>query len=122
MEWITKGFEGFSKGTLGNGGQNLYVSKKGILQRIFQYDLNQDGYPDLLFGNSQSMYERPPVYVYKNVLANGSEKLELPTNGPYDGCLADLHGSGFQDLIIACQSDGQHNDIASMIYFGSEEG
>ena len=37
MEWITKGFEGFSKGTMENGGQNLYVSKKGILQRIFQY-------------------------------------------------------------------------------------
>ena len=36
--------------------------------------------------------------------------------------MADLHGSGYQDLIIACQSDGQHSDIASMIYFGSEEG
>ncbi len=121
MEWITKGFEGFSKGTLGNGGQNLYVSKKGILQRIFQYDLNQDGYPDLLFGNSQSMNERPPVYVYKNALSS-QERLELPTNGPYDGCMADLHGSGCQDLIIACQSDGQHRDITSMIYFGSELG
>ena len=29
MEWVTKGFDGFSKGTMGNGGQNLYVSKKG---------------------------------------------------------------------------------------------
>ncbi len=121
MEWITKGFDGFSKGTMENGGQNLYVSKKGILQRIFQYDLNLDGHPDLLFGNSQSMFERPPIYVYKNPLED-SKPLELPTNGPYDGCMADLHGSGYQDLVIACQSDGQHSDIASMIYFGSEEG
>ena len=43
MEWITEGFEGFSRGSFGNGGQNLYVSKHGILQRIFQYDLNGDG-------------------------------------------------------------------------------
>lgn len=121
MEWITKGFEEFSKGTFGNGGQNLYVSKKGVLQRIFQYDLNLDGHPDIMFGNSQSMYERPPVYIYNNPLKE-SKAVELPTNGPYDGCMADLHGSGFQDLIIACQSDGQHSDIASMIYFGSEEG
>ena len=121
MEWITKGFEDFSKGTFGNGGQNLYVSKKGVLQRIFQYDLNLDGHPDLLFGNSQSMFERPPVYVYENPLKE-QKAVELPTNGPYDGCMADLHGNGFQDLIIACQSDGQHSDIASMIYFGSEEG
>ena len=121
MEWITKGYEGFSKGTLENGGQNLYVSKKGILQRIFQYDLNLDGYPDIMFGNSQSMFERPPIYIYDNALS-GQKAVELPTNGPYDGCMADLHGTGYQDLIIACQSDGQHSDIASMIYFGSEEG
>ncbi len=121
MEWITKGFEGFSKGTLENGGQNLYVSKKGVLQRIFQYDLNLDGYPDIMFGNSQSMNERPPVYVYNNALKD-QKAVELPTNGPYNGCMADLHGTGYQDLIIACHCDGQHNDIAAMIYFGSDEG
>ena len=84
MEWITKGFEEFSKGTFGNGGQNLYVSKKGVLQRIFQYDLNLDGHPDLLFGNSQSMFERPPIYIYQKGLKT-EKAVELPTNGPYDG-------------------------------------
>ena len=68
MKWITEGFEAFAQGQMENGGQNLYVSKKGVLQRIFQYDINQDGYPDLLFANSQSMYERPPVHVYGDVL------------------------------------------------------
>lgn len=121
MEWITKGFDGFSKGTLENGGQNLYVSKKGILQRIFQYDLNLDGHPDLLFGCSQSMGERPPLSVYTDPLKDQTP-IHLPTNGTYDGCMADLHNTGFQDLVVACQSDGQHSDIASVIYFGSEEG
>ena len=121
MQWITKGFEDFSKGTFENGGQNLYVSRKGVLQRIFHYDINLDGYPDLLFANSQSMYERAPVYVYEQ-LPNAAERYELPTNGAYAARFADLHGTGFQDLIIACQNDGQHSDIASIIYFGSEKG
>lgn len=121
MKWTTEGFEGFSKGTYENGGQNLYVSKKGVLQRIFQYDVNQDGHPDLLFACSQSMNERPNLYIYNDPLKD-PVPVELPTNGTYSGLLADLHGNGYQDLVIACQSDGQHNDIASIIFFGSEKG
>ena len=121
MKWITEGFEGFSKGTMENGGQNLYVSKKGVLQRIFQYDINLDGHPDILFGCSQSMNERPVLYIYKDALQD-QEPMTLPTNGTYDGLLADLHGTGFNDLVVACQSDGQHSDIASVVYFGSEKG
>ena len=40
-QWVTSGFEAFRRGAFGNGGQNLYVSKKGVLQRIFQYDLDR---------------------------------------------------------------------------------
>ena len=34
--WKKSGFNDFSKGTFGNGGQNLYVSANGVLQ----YDTN----------------------------------------------------------------------------------
>ncbi|MBQ2785217.1 MAG: hypothetical protein IJF02_01765, partial [Oscillospiraceae bacterium] len=61
--WITEGFDAFRRGTFGNGGQNIYVSKKGILQRIFQYDLNRDGYVDLVFANCQNHGESAPAYV-----------------------------------------------------------
>ncbi len=121
MRLITEGFDGFSKGTFENGGQNLYVSHKGVLQRIFQYDVNQDGYPDLLFANSQSMNERPPVYVYSG-LPGDNTYTELPSGGTYDGILADLFGSGYEDLIIACQHNGSHSDVCAMIYFGNADG
>jgi len=121
MKWITEGFEAFSQGRMENGGQNLYVSKKGVLQRIFQYDINQDGYPDLLFANSQSMYERPPVHVYGDVL-HSEQFTALPSNGTYDGIFADLFGTGCQDLVIACQHNGTHSDVTAIIYFGNEEG
>lgn len=121
MEWKTAGFDGFSKGTMENGGQNLYVSKKGVLQRIFQYDVNGDGYPDLLFANSQSMFERPPVYLYEN-LPESEAYRTLPSNGTFDGTLADLTGNGYDDLIIACQHNGTLSDITGIVYFGGPEG
>ena len=46
------GFEAFRRGSFGNAGHNLYVSRAGVLQRIHLFDLNQDGFPDLLFGNA----------------------------------------------------------------------
>ena len=121
MEWKTAGFDGFSKGILENGGQNLYISSKGILQRIFQYDINGDGYPDLLFANSQSMFERPPVYLYEDLLGSNSFRT-LPSNGTFDGALADLTGDGYDDLIIACQNNGTLEDISGIIYFGGPDG
>ena len=42
--WRTRGFEAFRRGTFGNAGQNLYVSRAGVLQRIHLFDLNKDGW------------------------------------------------------------------------------
>lgn len=50
--WTTRGFAAFRQGTFGNAGQNLFVSAAGVLQRIHQYDLNNDGYIELVFCNS----------------------------------------------------------------------
>ena len=38
---IKNSFEEFMKGTFCNGGQNIYCSKKGVLQRIFNYDVTK---------------------------------------------------------------------------------
>ena len=120
MKWTKKGFEEFQKGTFGNGGQNLYVSAKGVLQRIFNFDINSDGYPDIPITNSHSMFERTPVDVYDSL--EQKEPLKLPSNGSYDAIFADLTGDGTDDLIIACQHNGVHSDVSAVIYFGSEIG
>ncbi|MBQ4528535.1 MAG: VCBS repeat-containing protein [Clostridia bacterium] len=119
MKWTKKGFEEFRKGTFGNGGQNIYVSRKGVLQRIHNFDVNGDGWFDLPLANSHSMNERPPVFVYDSIK---SEPLRLPTYGAFDACLTDLNGDGCQDLILACQHDGVHTDVSAIIYYGSETG
>ncbi len=65
IPWRTEGFEGFSRGTFGNGGQNLYVSRAGILQRIFQYDLAHHGYLDLVFPQTQDHNETMPSHAWR---------------------------------------------------------
>lgn len=118
--WKKDNFEDFRKGSFGNGGQNIYVSKKGILQRIFQYDITGNGYPDLLFANSQSMGERPPLYAFSDdAFVNPSC---LRSRGSFEGTMADITGNGTMDLIVACQHDGVTSDVTSMIYYSSPEG
>lgn len=120
MKWTKKGFEEFSKGTMGNGGQNLYVSAKGTLQRIFNFDLNGNGYPDLPITNSHSMDEKPYIHIYDKI--GQKEPLCLPTNGSFDATFVDLNGDGTDDLIVACQHNGVHSDVSALVYFGSEIG
>ena len=118
--WKKNSFDDFMKGELGNGGQNVYVSKKGILQRIHLYDVTGNGYPDLLYANSQSMGERAPLYSYMGSLKN--EPKRLRSRGTYDAIMADLTGDGTMDLIVSSQHDGVHSDVTSLIYFASPEG
>ncbi len=115
---ITEGFDAFQRGTLGNGGQNLYVSKKGVLQRIYQYDVNRDGYFDLLFANCQNHHESTPGYVYH---ADGHRD-ELPAQGSISGEVVDLNGDGYPDIVIAGQYDMAAPYATTDIYYGSADG
>ena len=120
MKWTKKGFDAFQNGTFGNGGQNLYVTAGGTLQRIFNFDVNGDGYVDLPITNSHSMNERPPLYIFDHL---GQETpLKLPTNGSFDAIFTDLTGDGTDDLVVACQHNGVLSDVTAAVYFGSEKG
>ncbi len=116
--WVTEGFEAFRRGTFGNGGQNIYVSKKGTLQRIFQYDLNRNGYIDLVFANCQDHGESAPTYVY----TLDGNRTELPGQGCRCGMTVDLNGDGYQDILSVGFYDMAAPFASTDIYFGSKEG
>lgn len=120
--WVTRGFDDFRKGTFGNAGQNLYVSKEGVLQRIHQYDLNHNGHYDLLFCNSQAHCERMPAYLIRDVFGEQTTT-ELVTEGATAAAVCDLNGDGYDDLIVGCTKNGLTVAGSNAhIYYGSSEG
>ena len=120
-KWIKEGFEEFRKGSFGNGGHNIYVSKKGVLQRIYNYDLTGNGYPDLPVANSHRTHDRGPLRYYPE-FPNTDVFVDLPTNGISEGFCLDLNGDGYVDAVCPCQGNGTHSDNDSVIYFGSPDG
>jgi hypothetical protein len=95
-------------------------------------DLNQDGYPDLIFSNWLDQY--PPMshnvdsYIYwggpdgfKNQRRTG-----LPTRGAVGVSVADLNYDGYLDLVFSNQRSGSYEHptytIDSYIYWGGPGG
>lgn len=120
-KWSIKGFEDLSRGTLGDAGQNIYISRKGVLQRIWQFDVNGDGWTDLLVANSHGYNEHPDVYIIEDPAGDGKLQKVL-TQGTQTGGVADLNGDGFDDLFFAGPHDGHHSDLASYVFFGGKDG
>ena len=62
--WIHKGFEQFSRGSFDNGGDGLYVNTKGVIEMVHRFDVNNDGYVDIVLPNSHGYSERGTTWIY----------------------------------------------------------
>lgn len=116
-----RSFDDFRQGTPGNSGQNIYVSRAGVLQRIAYSSVTGSGYVDIPFANSHDDGVCVPAYLYTDPLGSG-EVTEIDTNGAYAGAAGDLTGDGFDDLVIANQYDGATNALYAQVYFGGPDG
>ena len=118
--WVTEGFQAFRRGTFGNAGQNLYVSRAGVLQRIYQFDLDKNGWMDLVYANCQDHHESAPSYVYD--VDGGRRVATLTGQGARSGTVADLDGDGIQDLVVTGYFDMVTPFSAAEIYYGQPDG
>ena len=114
--WTTEGFEAFRRGSFGNGGQNIYVSKAGVLQRIHHFDLDHNGYLDLPYANCQNHHESADSYVY-DMKGN---RMGLHGFGARSGDVADLDGDGTPDVVVGGYYDMVTPYSPSDIYYGKK--
>ena len=124
MTWTCTqhGFADFAQGTFGNAGQNLYVSARGILQRIFRFDTTGNGCFDIMITNSHDYNEKPRLTVIDQCTGPHPDIRELLTDGARAAAVADLNGDGYDDLVIGADQNGHLSDLAAYVYYGGPDG
>jgi hypothetical protein len=90
-------------------------------------DLDNDGDMDLVFSNYLDNSQDHSIFsfVYLNkgtrTFADTPDRL-LPTMGASAVAVADLDGTGWKDLVFACQYNGTGYEIPSVVYLGGANG
>ncbi|MEZ5275109.1 MAG: VCBS repeat-containing protein [Opitutaceae bacterium] len=120
--WKESGFEAFADGTFSDGGANTYVSASGRLQLVNRWDVNGDGFIDLLCPNSHPLLEMLDMSIY---WGNGRDfsirrHSYVPADGPMWVAPGDLDLDGSIDLVVANYSNGTWTSMDSAIYWGGE--
>ena len=114
---VHRGFEAFSKGQFDNGGGNLYVNANGIIETIHRWDVNSDGYTDIIFANSEDHSERGPTRIF-NVdpeKKRGGGYQDLSGDSGYSCQIVDLDGDGYNELVVANGDNGINSELSSYI-------
>ena len=144
---VHEGFEAFSKGTFEHAGQDIYVSRRGRIQLIRRWDLNNDGFYDLPFASTHNVMVGSVDALgylqtdrgYRSVLSplhrslalydlwlqeekSRSSTLRLPADRPSAVVISDVDRDGRSDIVFASSGLGDTAFSDSLIYWGTDEG
>ena len=121
--WIEDSFEHFADGRPDDAGQNLFVSRDGKVQTIHRFDLNQDGYLDLVFNSTHDNVTFIPATVASVSADRQVSQSELAVMGSQRVAVDDLNKDGFPDLVFCPNRGGvQHGRRFVTIIWGGEDG
>ena len=115
--WTNASFEDFRQGEFEDHGANTYVSKRGRVQLINRWDLNNDGYLDIVFSNTHSHAEKVDATIF---WGNGRDfdnmrATPLPNDGAQHTTLADLDKDGVSEFIVSNYSNGTWDGMDSYV-------
>lgn len=141
-------YNDFMKGVVSESGGNIYISKKGQIQFINLFDLNGDGYPEVVTNNDHNGYDTPDAFVYHNNKPAGLQSLSfpfakdaavyqnfaytmeslksitrMPSAGGGKAIVSDINKDGFKDLLFTNMLHGSTlAELPSYIYWGGSDG
>lgn len=107
--WVEDTYKDFSDGYLGNSGQNLFISHNGVIRTIHRFDLNEDGYVDLLFNSTHDYDYYVPATIIKMSKDRKMDISKLAIRGSLSAEVSDLNKDGYPDLIFCPNRSGLQN-------------
>ncbi len=122
--WVHGGFEDFSRGRFENAGGNIYVNAKGVIEIINHFDVNHDGYVDIILANSHDHVERGPTWAYTVEKSPGEnwKRHEMSADSGWMSRVIDVDGDGHNDLVTVNAHNGVTSELNSYIYWGGPNG
>ena len=98
----------------------------GIASYGHAYDLNNDGWIDIVFGNYQEnngSYETNSFIYWGSASGfSTSSRTELPTHGTHEQSIADLNNDSYLDIVFSSYRNNLSLETNAMIYWGSQTG
>ena len=145
--WITHtSFEDFASGRIADGGTNLHIARSGQLEMTYRWDLNNDGYLDLLVIQDHNPLENTDVLVYwgkqggpesilpplpghqplarllRQIRLRDREVTRLPSDGGGRSMVVDLNQDGYPELVFCNFIHNYSVHMMALIYWGSPDG
>ncbi|NUM53855.1 MAG: VCBS repeat-containing protein [Candidatus Hydrogenedentes bacterium] len=120
--WVDDSFEDFADGTLGESGQNIYVARDGSVRTIHRFDINHDGWIDLLLNCTHDLIGILPSTAAWLTPDGGTAHAPLAVEGASAVATGDLNKDGYTDLVFCPNRNGVQSDrrIVQVIYGGPD--
>jgi hypothetical protein len=118
--WVEDSYDDFADGYFDGSGENLYASADGSIRTIHRFDLNQDGWIDVIFNSTHDTYYHVPA-TQATIDGNGTvSQAAIDVRGSVWCEIADLNEDGHREAIfLPSQSSGTPR---LTICYGSETG
>jgi hypothetical protein len=116
-------FEDFVQGKFDASGQNIFVSRDGKIRTINRFDLNNDGWIDLVYPQTHDYKNMVPASLGTIAKNRELETSEIAVEGSLKAVQGDLNKDGWTDLIFCPNKDGiQHSRRFVTIFYGGNDG